>query len=277
MLNAFYAGIHQAQPRANVIGGVTSPFGDPRTDPANPNNPRMRPLAFLRKVFCLNRRLKPECRSRTHLDILSQHPINFLNPPHYSAVSPDDVEVADFHNVRQVLRAAERSHRVRPGGHHPLWATEIWWVTDPPNRIGVSPKKHARWLEQALYMLWKQGASAVINYEVRDVDYDPKQDPRGQVTSGVFFHSGKKKPAYRTFRFPFVTHRKSKKKVAVWGKAPESGKLQIQAKKRGKWRTKKKVNVHEGQLFKPSLRLRGGAKLRARVGHTKSLPWHQGG
>jgi len=48
-------------------------------------------------------------------------------------------------------------------------------------------------------------------------------------------------------------------------------------KKHGKWRTKKKLNVHEGRLFKPSLRLRGGAALRAKVEHTKSLPWHQGG
>jgi hypothetical protein len=278
MLNSFYSGVHKGQQGAKVIGGVTSPFGDSRGHPLIKGQQRMRPLVFLRNLFCLKRNLKPSrCKSKPHLDVLSHHPVNILNSPKRSAVSGDDVEIADFHKVRKVLHAAEHAKHVRPGGHHPLWATEIWWITDPPNRIGVSTKKQAKWLEQGLYLLWKQGASVVLNYEIRDIAYDPGQPPRAQVTSGVFFHNGKKKPAYRSFRFPFVTHRKSKHKVAAWGKAPQSGKLQIQVKKQGKWRTKKKLNVHQGRLFKPSLRLRGGATLRASVGHSKSLPWHQGG
>jgi hypothetical protein len=272
MLNSFYSGVHKGQRGARVIGGATSPFGDP------PGHQRMRPLVFLRKMFCLRRNLKSsKCRSKPHLDVLSHHPVNIFNPPSYSARSRDDVEIADFHRIRRVLRAAERAKHVRPRGNHPLWATEIWWVTDPPNRIGVSTKKHARWLEQAFYMLWKQGASAVVNYEIRDVEYDPKQDPRAQVTSGIFFHSGKKKPAYRSFRFPFVTHRKSKKKISAWGKAPQSGKLKIQRKKGGKWRTKEKLRVRSGEVFKRKMRVRGKAKLRAKVGKVKSLPWPQGG
>ncbi len=278
MLNRFYSGVHKGQRGAKVIGGATAPFGDPRRHPLIKGQQRMRPLVFLRKLFCLKRNLKPSrCKTKPHLDVLSHHPVNIVNPPKRSAISGDDVEIADFHKLRKLLHAAEHAKHVRPGGHHQLWATEIWWITDPPNRIGVSTKKQARWLEQSFYLLWKQGASVVVNFEIRDIPYDASQPPGAEVTSGVFFHSGKKKPAYRSFRFPFVTHRKSKSRVSAWGKAPENGKLQIQVKQHGKWRTKKKLQVHRGRLFRPSLRLRGGAKVRAKVGHTTSLPWHQGG
>ena len=208
--------------------------------------------------------------------MLSHHPVNIFNSPHYHAKNRDDVEIADFHRVRRVLRAAERARHVRPGGHHPLWATEIWWLTDPPNPIGISPHKQARWLEQSLYLLWKQGASAAINFEIRDPAYDPSRPAQGQTTTGVFFHSGKKKPAYRSFRFPFVGHRKSNKRVGLWGKAPDSGKLKVQVKRRGGWRTIEKSKVRGGKIFTESLKLRGKADLRGKIGKTTSLVWHQG-
>jgi Cellulase (glycosyl hydrolase family 5) len=272
LLNAFYSGIKAAQPAATVIGGAVSPFGDPRTDPLDPRNPRIRPLVFLRDVFCLDRKLKgTNCPVKPHLDVLSQHPINFTNPPSYSAISPDDVEVADFHNVRRVLRAAERTHHVIPGGRHGLWATEFWWFTKPPTKSGIPVNRQARWVEQALYMLWKQGASAVVNFNIRD----PAGPYPPGAPSGVFFHDGRKKPSYTSFRFPFVTHRRSKSRVGVWGKAPQSGTLKIQARAKKGWRTLEKKSVHEGGIFTPTIRLRGKAALRGTIGDSHSLVWRQ--
>ena len=275
LLNAFYAGVKAAQPRAVVIGGAMSPFGDSRGDPLDPRHPRIRPLVFARDLFCLSRKLKrTRCGAKPHLDVLSQHPINQLNPPGYSAINPDDVQVADFHELRRVLRAAERVNHVRPAGHHALWATEIWWQTKPPADPGVPVAKQARWLEESMYMLWKQGASAVVQFNIRD----PANAGAGSFlspASGTFFHSGKKKPSYRSFRFPFVTHRKSKKRVGLWGKAPESGKLKVQVKRRNGWRTIEKVKAHSGKIFTGSVRLRGKADLRGKVGRTTSLVWHQ--
>jgi hypothetical protein len=273
LLNAFYSGIKAAQPGATVIGGAVSPFGDPRTKPFDPRNPRIRPLAFLRDVFCLDRKLKgTNCPSKPHLDVLSQHPINFPDhPPSYSAISPDDVQVADFHNVRRVLRAAERTHHVIPGGSHELWATEFWWFTRPPIKSGIPVNKQARWVEEAMYMLWKQGASAVVNFNIRD----PAGPYPPGAPSGVFFHDGRKKPSYTSFRFPFVTHRQSKSRVGVWGKAPQSGTLKIQARAKKGWRTLEQMPVQEGRIFKPTIRLRGKASLRGAIGAAHSLVWHQ--
>jgi hypothetical protein len=277
LLNSFYAGVHRGQGGARVVGGATGPFGDPRGHPLFKGQPRMRPLAFLRKLFCLKRNLKAtKCHTKPHLDVLSHHPVNIINAPKRSARNPDDVEVADFHKIRQVLHAAQKHKTVQPGGNHPLWATEIWWLTDPPNRIGVPAKKAARWIEQSLYMLWKQGASAVVNYEIRDPSL-PSGDPRSAVTTGLFFHNGKKKPGYGTFRFPFVTHRKSKHRVGIWGKAPATGKLQVQRKGKKGWKKVKAVHAKRGKIFQTKVRQRGGATFRAKVGKATSMPWHQGG
>ncbi len=275
MLNAFYAGVNKAQPHAKVIGGAVSPFGDPRKNPLNPARPRIRPLIFLRDLFCLNRRMKPAkgCRGKPHLDVLSQHPINSVNPPHYHAISPNDIQVADFHRVRRVLHAAERANHVRPRRHHALWATELFWWTDPPTAGKVPVQKHAKWLEESLYLLWKQGASAAVNLEVRD----PQSPRSGNPATGVFFYDGTKKPAYQTFRFPFVTHRQSKRGVGVWGKAPLSGTLEIQKHGGNGWKTVKTLEVRAGAVFTSSIKLGRSAELRGKIGGETSLPWHQSG
>jgi hypothetical protein len=276
MLNAFYEGVKRVQSGAKVLAGATAPFGDDRGDPFIPGVPRMRPLVFLRKLFCLKKGNKPtKCPTRPHLDILSHHPVNIIAPPTRSAKDPDDVEVADFGKLRKLLRVAERARNVKPRRGHSLWATEIWWLSDPPNPVGVPVQKEARWLEQGLYLLWKKGAQKVINYQIADKPRDPAFPPRQQVTTGIYFQDGKRKPAYTAWRFPFVTHRKSKKKVGVWGKAPDSGKLKVQKASHGAWRTIKRFKVRRGKVFTSSLRLRGKANLRGKLGTDKSLAWYQ--
>jgi hypothetical protein len=99
--------------------------------------------------------------------------------------------------------------------------------------------------------------------------------PSGQWTTGVFFRGGKAKPAFKAWKFPFVTHRKSKGRVKAWGKAPVSGKLKISQKRHGHWSVRKRLKVRAGKIFRPTLHVRGKAKLRAQVKHTKSVVWIQ--
>jgi hypothetical protein len=150
-------------------------------------------------------------------------------------------------------------------------------LSDPPNPKGAPVMQHARWLEESLYLLWKQGASVVLNLNIRDTAYDPNHPPSGQWNTGIFFYNGKDKPAFKSFRFPFVTHRKSKGKVKAWGKAPLGGKLKIQEKRQGQWRTRKWVKVRAGKVFQSTLHLRGSATLRAQIKKTTSIPWPQSG
>ena len=169
------------------------------------------------------------------------------------------------------MRRAQRWKYWRKVCRHPrarLWATEIWWSSKPPDPRGIKAAKQARYIEQALYLLWRQGAKVVINLQVRD----PAQGA-SQVYAGVYFHDGKPKPALQAFRFPFVADRASRDKVHVWGKSPAAGRLAIERKAGGNWRAVKKVKVGRGKVFQAKLKLHGKQRLRATVGDEHSLPW----
>ena len=272
LVNAFYAGVKSADRGAKVIAGATAPFGD---DP--PNAFRTRPLRFLREFFCLRgdlHHLRPKpCPHKPKFDILSHHPITLGHDPHYSAISPWDATTADFHNVAALLHAAERRGTLGTSGHHPLWATELWWESKPPDPQGVSVQRQARWLEDAMYLLWRQGAKTLIWFQL--VDGATAQGGGGQQ-SGLFYDVDQRKPAFTAFRFPFVTERRGGR-VAAWAIPPASGQVRIQRKSGGGWRTIAHGAGHAGRAFSRTLTVPGSATLRAVVGGEQSLAWWQAG
>jgi hypothetical protein len=140
----------------------------------------------------------------------------------------------------------------------------------------VPVKRHARWLSQALYLLWKQGARVAINLQLQDNEFDP-ENPFIENTTGVLFADGSPKPAFDAVRFPFVTERANKRKLRAWGKAPADGKLVIQRRSRGRWQRVDSTRVRAGKVFATRLELHGKQRLRARVGGETSLVWAQRG
>jgi hypothetical protein len=252
LLNSFYDAVKEINPGNVVVSGGTTSFGDP------PGGDRSRPVSFLRELFCLEGREelqpRPGC-AQVKMDVLGHHPISTQNPPTYSAINPDDAAMSDFDRLTRVLRAAESAGVVRPGGKRPIWVTEFWWHDAIPVRT------QARYIEQALYVLWKQGVKVAIHYFISDSD--PYQ--------GLFFSDGREKPGFQAFRFPFVTERLSRKRVRAWGKSPKAGKVKLQAKRRGGWQTLKRTRVREDEVF--TARLRGSKKMRAQIGGEKSLVW----
>ena len=176
LLNAFYDGRQGRQQDNQVVTGGTAPYGDP------PGGTRTRPLTFWRDVLCLKgrqARARTECPTKAKFDILAHHPINTSGGPHAKRRAPRRRLDSGLQERRQTLRAAER-HRDdrRLTGRHPVWATELWWDSNPPDTVeGVSLRKHARYIEQALYLLWKQGASVVINLQLRDTPFDGRLLP----------------------------------------------------------------------------------------------------
>src|SRR5215211_1181040 len=274
LANAVSAGVKSVHSSNRVMGPGLAPYGDSRKTPATAG-PRMRPVFFLRQLLCLKDRKKlkrkKHCGHPVKLDIVSHHPINSSGAPTRHAIHPDDASSADLHRVMRVVRAAQRKGTIRPKHkHRELGATETWWESKPPSGRGVPPKKQARWLEKALYIFWRDGARVVIQQPLRD-----GSSGGSGFGGGLFSNNGKPKPAYRAFRFPFLTKRQSKRKITAWGKAPKAGKLLIQRRRGKRWKTVKRLRVRDDQVFKKGLKLRGKAKLRAKVGSTKSLVWTQ--
>jgi hypothetical protein len=268
MLNAAYGAIKAVHADNVVVTAGTAPYGDP---PGSDGN-RTRPLIFWRGVLCTS-----GCAERANFDVLAHHPINTSGGPTTSALNPDDVSTPDLGALRAVLRDAERNGQTGTPGTHELWVTEIWWESDPPDGFeGVKPKRHGRWIEQAMYLLWKKGARVVLNLQVRDTRFT--QDAAfADTATGVFFADGSAKPAYTGFRFPFVGDRKSKRKVRAWGKSPVAGRLKIQRKRGSKWRRVDSFKVDAGEVFNEKVALRRKPLLRAKVGGETSLTWRVDG
>ncbi len=210
LLNSFYDAVHAVDPDNVVISGGTGAYGDP------PGGERTRPVAFLRQLFCLQgQQLEPQPCPQTRMDTLGHHPFGHPNPPTYSTINPDDAGISDIGRLERVLRAAEKAGVVAPGGKRPIWATEFWWITrPPPNPDAVANEaQQARYIEQALYLFWKQGVSVAIQYLIRDSGVP--------FNTGLFFSDGRQKLSFQAFRFPFVTDRLSAQTRPGLGKVAE--------------------------------------------------------
>jgi hypothetical protein len=269
LLNAFYSGIKASQPSATVIGGSLAPFGDP------PGGERTPPVLFLRSLLCLHGgQLAPvACPEPAHFDVLSDHPIA-VGAPNQSASSPLDVTTPDMGHLTTILEKAERDHLVLPRAKKPLWVTEFWYDTNPPDPNGLSLATQARWYEQDLYSFWQQGARVAITLQIRDSAAGKGYSFTNQ--SGAYFLDGSPKPSATAFRFPLVAHRTGPFNVAVWGIAPKRGKVRIQVLRKGSWKTLGSVStVGRPHPFTTNVELLRFGKLRAVQGSQASLPWAQ--
>jgi hypothetical protein len=267
MENAFYAAVKKVSGSNYVILGGTAPFGDP------PGGQRMQPVVFYRTLFCLRGRvaLTPtSCPHPVHFDALDHHPYS-IKGPLWHAINADDVSIPDMYKITRVLRAAERAHHVLPAGPKSVWATEIEWDTDPPDPHGVPIQRQARWLEQALYVLWSQGVSTVMWLQI--VDQPPIPNYASTYQGGLYFLNGGAKPALTAYRFPFVVTNLGHGSARAWGRAPSSGSLSIERRSGSTWTVIRRLQARAHQVFDVVLRVGAGAGLRATMTGSTSLMW----
>jgi len=279
LLNRFHDEIKAVMPKAEIVTGGTAPYGDP----PGPRAMKTGPLRFARELLCLDSRLRRStCAGgeRAKFDIYAHHPINREDPPTAHGPRADDVQIADFGDLTKTVRRAEKLNTIGTKGRHGLWANEVWWQTNPPDRDeGVPPKIQARWMSQALYLLWKQGASNVSFLQFRDARYKAGEYTLDSYQTGVYTFRGQRKPSADAVAFPFVTERRGKSRLLAWGIAPRSGKLTIEARvgSDGAYIKLRTLKVKAGRIFTAPLRLRGEAQLRAVVGKSASIPWSEEG
>ena len=269
MLSAFYRGVKSVSPTALVVSGGTGPFGDPST-----NGHRIMPARFVREMLCLRasgkRLLGTGCPDPASFDVLAHHPYS-VGFPRRKALNADDVSIPDMGKLTRLLRAAERTGGALPRKRHRLWVTEVSYDSNPPDPDGVPAAKHARYLEEAFFLLWRQGVDTITWYQIRD--QHPGDSYATTVQSGIYLIDGRPKIAQRAFKFPFVAERANRTTIRVWGRAPIAGSLRIQRETAPKrWLTIRKVRVKRRATF--FVRIKGRRPvLRARVGNQQSLIW----
>ena len=270
MVNEFTAGIHSVSKKNKVVGGGTSPFGD------KPGGKRQRPLAFWRNVLCLNKKLKKDkgcaaANAPVQLDIYGTNSIsdNKRPDPTRKPSNKDFSVPANFGELGKIFKAGQKQGTVAGKKKMEGWSTETWYESKPGDPRAPSAKKQAQYQQESMYVLWKEGASAVFFLQLKDTPYDKNKPGLLGFQTGVYLANGKAKPSLTATQFPFVADRLSKKKVFLWGKAPSSGTLTVTDK--GKKITK--LRVKKGKIFTKSLNLKGKHKLQAKLGKDKSLPW----
>ena len=162
-----------------------------------------------------------------------------------------------------------------PAGPKQLWVTEISWDSSPPDPNGVPILEQAHWLEQALYVLWRQGVDTVLWLQIEDSPPIPNYGSTYQA--GLYYLNGGAKPATKAYRFPFVTQRVNAREIQAWGRSPGDGKVAIEQLRGARWVLLRRLSVRVDQVFTTTLTVRGGAVLRAQLGAQTSLPWAQRG
>jgi hypothetical protein len=271
--NAFYDGVKAVFADNFVVTGGTGPYGD-----YTPGARRIPPATFARRFLCVSGRTNPRpstCPTPpAKFDALAHHPY-----PNRTARAPadniDDVVIGDMTKLTKALRVAERAHLVAPAGHKQVWATELSWDTRPPDPDGIPVQTQARYVESALYVLWRQGVHVAVWYLLRD-------EARGRdwpytLQSGVYFRGAtvaddRPKPSFTAVRFPFVIDMR-RGSDTYWGIAPLSGSVRIQRKAGRAWKTVRTVKAASDRLFTGRISASSTATYRAVQGSERSLTW----
>jgi hypothetical protein len=268
MEDDFYRVVKGVSSSNFVLLGGTAPFGDP------PGGQRISPVTFYQSLFCLSPELLSiHCADPDiYFDGIDHHPYS-IGGPLQPALDADDVSVPDMYKITRVLRAGERTGSVLPRGSKALWVTEMSWDSSPPNPNGVPVQQQARWYEQAMYVLWREGVDAVLWLQIVD---DPPIPNYGTTSQGgLFYLDGSPKPSATAVSFPFVTSRINSSHVWVWGRAPTAGVLTVEVQLAGQWVVVRRLKVRTHQVFLTKLTLGGAAVLQAQVGGQTSLTWSQ--
>lgn len=272
MANAFYSSVKAASASNLVVIGATAPYGDPPgSDPLGQE--RTPPVAFYRELFCLRGAVSltpTRCPDPPHFDAIDHHPYG-IGGPTWHAINPDDAAVPDIYKIARVVRAAVRAGHALPRGRKGLWVAEFGWSSRPPNPRGVPVAQDARWYEQALYVLWRQGVETILPLELGDPAHVTNYS--AVFESGLYYSDGRPKPIATAFRFPFIAQSAGRGRVSVWGRAPRSGTLEVQVLEGRRWRALASFPVSRHGVFLREIALHGSPLLRAALRGELSLPW----
>ncbi len=277
LLNRFYQAVKAVSASNIVLASGTAPYGDP-AGTAPPLRARMEPVQFYRYLFCLSHSLRRVgCPGPVHLDALDHHPYEHAAPTKPAALA-DNVAVPDIWKITRTVSAGLRAGTVLPKHRKPIWVTELDWDTNPPDKMWVAYplKAQARFVSQAMYVLWRQHVPVILYLQIRDEP--PEAGWLGEFKwGGTYFYTGQPKPSATAFRFPFAARRLDRRHVQVWARTPQAGQLLISRQVRsGAWKVILRRRVGRHQIFTARLAQRGRGVLMASVGASKSLPWSQG-
>ncbi|HET8527879.1 MAG TPA: hypothetical protein VFL60_03140 [Gaiellaceae bacterium] len=237
LLNPGHAALHQANPRNQVAGGVTSP----RKTPSG-----MAPLAFMQGMRAAHARLDAYA--------VNPYPLNKVETPTRATCS-----YCGYFTMAMLPRI--RAYVTRYFGAKPLWLTEYGYQTNPPDRLlGVSQAKQAQYLGEAALRVWRQpGVTILVQFLVRD------EPSIGGWQSGLFTVGGAPKLAVHAFALPLAQASRSGSRTTLWGMVrPGSGArgYVLQRRTAGGWRSLASGRTTRSGAFSRTVTAPPGTRVR---------------
>ncbi len=178
--NAVVSGVHGTKLKGEKVAcGVTGPRGNDK--PAG-TRPSVSPLPFLQAM---------KRAGAKGFDAYAYHP--YYGSPREAPTKRPATGIT-LENIGKLIKQVTRLY-----GPKRIWITEYGYQTSPPDRLfGVSWKRQAKYLAEAFSIARRNPRiDMMIWFLLRDEQRSRRHDG---WQSGLITRSGKKKPAYTTFR-----------------------------------------------------------------------------
>jgi hypothetical protein len=228
--------LRAADPGARVMLGSLAPRGTS----ARSRNARLRPLAFLRAMGCVDSRYR-RVRSGDCRGFLPASGYGFAYHPHGLKLSPgarsshpDEAQMGDLPRLVSAIDRVTRADGLvsrHPSKRFPLWLDEYGYQTNPPDKVlGVSSSLQSTYLQQGAYMAWAHPRVRNLSqYVWRD---EPLSAGSAGWQSGLRYADGRPKGALTTFRHPFWAVRRSSTTVRLWGQVRPGSRAIVRLQRR---------------------------------------------
>jgi hypothetical protein len=234
---------------------------------------KIRPLAFLREMVCLDghyRQYRGSAARRRGCGKIGRIPTTGLAYHPYTLPSGprggerhDDAAIGQLDRVVKTLNAlAKRGKLPR---RLPIWLTEFGYQTRPPDPVfGVSLKRAAGFMDLSEWIAFRN--KRVASYSQYTL-FDDAPRPGGRPfqrwstwQSGLRFHDGSQKPhVYEAFRMPFLVRSLGGNAVELFGggRGGPGAIARVEAKLPGhRYRSIASVPVNEAGYFRQLLPLK---------------------
>jgi hypothetical protein len=282
-----------------LLVGSTAPKGGGERDTAA----NMRPLRFLRALYCVDLRLRPlrgrtaerlGCPTRSQVsEFPRQHPVLFraggyahhayslLTRPSVRSRNPDDVGISDLHRLDRALRIIFARYRQRRP--LPIFDTEFGYQSRPPDPFGFPLHLQAAYINEGEFKEYVnprvRSAHQFLLKDAPPYSQFPPSSPQywSSFQTGLMHRDGTIKPAFNAYRMPIfipAARRFFPGSFRVWGAARpapngsrQTVEIQYRPGRRGRWRTIRRVVTRSLRNYvdtRVRLTRSGGVRLRWR-------------
>jgi hypothetical protein len=192
-----YKAIKAVDRSAQVLIGETSPYGRPGLSTS--------PLAFLRKVTCVNRNYRRVRKCpRLKADGYAHHPYDFRHAPNYDYPGADNVTLGTLSRLTRALDRLRRSGALRPtrGRRMPLYLTEYGYFAK--GKRSLPARTRSRYLKQAYTMALRNGR---VKSQLQYLLVTLPRNSGSTFNTGLVTARGKRLPQFKALRSWYRGHR----------------------------------------------------------------------